>query len=571
MTRSSIGTTPGATPVGGLAGVITHYVIVDPVDPSTFRSAESYQDATDGIAIAVDAAAATGTGHRLVRPSARAIDPAADISDDGLTSDAPWGFSTGDAVIYRHDPDDRAIGGLQNGVTYYVIADPYDPNLIALAATAEDAVNGTAITLDGSLATGIGHRLEWVTGLAVTADTDIFNFAFAEAGSSGSKLAIAGAVTVSVIMNTTTANLGSGVVVDSDGNLIVAAGDGLLRIALTGGVVAGESKGIGVGIGVDVFTRDTQAFVGAKATEAAGTAGTVIAATGPIVVTARNTGSVWAVVLAGASIKQGQPEPPPTATGTLARNAPGKAQQLLGIAPASGEATKAQRLLGVGSGDSGIAGAGDVAVIVLADTTAAAIHDTGHISTDDAVLVAATSDTSAWSLAGAVAILTTTGDSKGIAGSVSINIILGDTTAYVGGTLADRLDLAASKLDVTARRGGALPITDRERQRRHLAERQGRRLLGVRQHPPRRHHRDRHRHRPDAPFDGSALDGLSARRAEHLGHRRGDRLRRTGRRRDRVRPQPHRDGRRASAGPRDDRAIDNHDVRWRDPPHGSQP
>ena len=80
----------------------------------------------------------------------------------------------------------------------------------------------------------------------------------AQAGGSGSSLGIGGAVNVGVVNNTTHADIDAQAVIDTTGPLAVLANDDLERVALTGGVVASANVGVGLSLGINVITRDTQ-------------------------------------------------------------------------------------------------------------------------------------------------------------------------------------------------------------------------------------------------------------------------------------------------------------------------
>ena len=130
-------------------------------------------------------------------------------------------------------------------------------------------------------------------GLDVNACTDIFDFALAQAGSNASSLAVAGAVSVDVVNNTTLAHIDAGAVVNviNDGAITISATDDLTRVGITGGVVAGANYGVGVSVSVNVVIRDTQAFIGEAFDASPGDAGTKINAVGPITLEAISTGA----------------------------------------------------------------------------------------------------------------------------------------------------------------------------------------------------------------------------------------------------------------------------------------
>src|SRR5262249_39755125 len=97
--------------------------------------------------------------------------------------------------------------------------------------------------------------------------------------------------------------------------------------------------------------------------------------------------------------------------------------------------------------------AGDVSVnIIKKENTYAFINDRGTITTSDApVLVSAEAQTAIWSLAGSVAIAKSETTSFGIAGSISVNVMNGDTRAFVSSATVD-----ARAIDVEAGRGDGM-------------------------------------------------------------------------------------------------------------------
>ncbi len=88
----------------------------------------------------------TGAGWSL------SFNPAQAVSGNVITSSQPINLATGAPVIYQ--TGGTPIGGLENGTTYFAIAQPANPDQIELALTPEDAAAGIAITLDPSKATG---------------------------------------------------------------------------------------------------------------------------------------------------------------------------------------------------------------------------------------------------------------------------------------------------------------------------------------------------------------------------------------------------------------------------------
>jgi len=275
--------------------------------------------------------------------------------------------------------------------------------------------------------------------LTVDAQTNVFDFAFAEAGSNASEFGFAGAFAVGVLTNTTKAHIDSGAIVVSDGEITVSAGDDLIRIALTGGVVVGANHGIGVSISFNLVNRNTQAYLGTALGTDAGAAGTEIAAAGPITIKAKATGALWTASVA-AAVTGTSPSEKEIVANEQIKNAPHKAQQILGE-------TGKDYDLKVGVGE-----AGDVSVNVVDEETHAFINDTGNIVTDAELDLTSTNDTTIWSLAGSVAVsLKGEKKSRGIAGSISANVINNDTKAMIRGATAD-----AGSLSLLAQRTGGI-------------------------------------------------------------------------------------------------------------------
>ena len=113
------------------------------------------------------------------------VDEAANTIDLGADT---RGLRTGDSVVYRDgDGSNAAIGGLQDGKAYFVIAEA--DGKVKLANTREEALAGTAIDLT-SKGSGSGHRL-------VFDRTHSFG-ASAISGASGGDTGVAGSLALNV-------------------------------------------------------------------------------------------------------------------------------------------------------------------------------------------------------------------------------------------------------------------------------------------------------------------------------------------------------------------------------------
>lgn len=394
--------------------------------------------------------AAIETGAKVHTGWSRHFNPAdaGVVASNWITLSDVFDLPTGTAVIYRKDPASTAIGGLEDGKTYYVIGDPGNPNRIQLAASAAAAAAGTAISLNPAAASGAVHRLlkTEAEGLALSAGIRIFDFDFSEAGASGSTFGVSGAFSIGIGDSKTHAHIDSGVVIDSDGDIAISATDDLTRILVTGGVVSGANIGVGVSVSLNLLTRDTQAYIGTELGNSPGTAGTEIHAAGAIEMNAESTGSLWTAALA-AAVPGAPPQEKTVANNQSAQNAPSTATSALG--GGGGGGSQNQVKIGVGI-------AGDVSINVLDEKTCVYINDAGLIDTDEALTLSALSDSAIWSLAGAVAIVIKGNQtSVGIAGSLSANILTGQTSAFI----AEATVYAGSITIDAQRKGGIRSLT----------------------------------------------------------------------------------------------------------------
>ncbi|MCU0962995.1 MAG: hypothetical protein MUF48_23115, partial [Pirellulaceae bacterium] len=274
------------------------------------------------------------------------------------------------------------------------------------------------------------------TSLTVAARTGLFDFALAEAGGKASSFGVAGAFPVSVVTNTTKAHIDAGAVVTSDGSVSVSATDDLTRIGIAGGIVVGANTGVGVSVSVNVVNRNTQAYIGAELGTAAEPSGTDVTAAGPITVRADSTGALWTASVA-AAVTGAPPSKKEIADNEAIKKAPQKAQSVLGE---TGQTYDLEVDVGY---------AGDVSVNVLDEETYAYVRDT-KIDTDARLTVESTNDTEIWSLAGSVAIsLKGEKSSRGLAASISANIIHNDTQAFIADSTVD-----AESLSLLAKRTG---------------------------------------------------------------------------------------------------------------------
>ena len=251
----------------------------------------------------------------------RNFDPTASgvVSDNGINFDEPTDLSTGDAIVYDVGPGGKAIGDLQDGATYYVIVDPTDPNRIQLAASLEDAEEGNAIALDPSTAAGTDQQFV-APGVSVNANTGLFDFGLGYAGAGASTFGLSGTFSGAMVADTTHAHIDPGATIVTTGAVDVSAIDELTQVAISGDVT--DSRNVGASVGLNLISRDTQAYIGAGIDPATGqpmapsSMPTTIDAGGPITVNALND---------GASGPSRWPEPSPRPPSPTPRPSKGRA------------------------------------------------------------------------------------------------------------------------------------------------------------------------------------------------------------------------------------------------------
>ncbi|NJL49174.1 MAG: hypothetical protein HC929_19045 [Leptolyngbyaceae cyanobacterium SM2_5_2] len=132
----------GGSSIAGLNTTATYYVVVDATNPKRLRLAS---DSAGNNLININPSGAIGEGHRLYLASTPTNTTAIDLGSE-------HGWVSGDAVVYSNG-DGKAIGGLEDGETYYVIK--ISDTQLRLAASS----GGSAIVMDFTKATGGQHSL----------------------------------------------------------------------------------------------------------------------------------------------------------------------------------------------------------------------------------------------------------------------------------------------------------------------------------------------------------------------------------------------------------------------------
>jgi len=151
----------GGNAIAGIADNFRYFVIR--IDDDTIKLAATYLNATTGAGTPIDinATSSTGTDYLLVplnTVSFEVADITAVASEPGnhTIQIVDHDFGTGDAVVYHENSGDP-IPTLTDGSVYYIIRG--SENIIQLATTIDNALEGTAIDFDTTGLTGTNYTL----------------------------------------------------------------------------------------------------------------------------------------------------------------------------------------------------------------------------------------------------------------------------------------------------------------------------------------------------------------------------------------------------------------------------
>ena len=214
----------------------------------------------------------------------------------------------------------------------------------------------------------------------------------------------------------------------------------MLNVNIVGSVVASDNLGVGASIGIDLVTRNTSAYVGTPNGTAipAGTTPASVDADGTITILAETNGLNVGFAVAGAVSTPAKPEP--------AANA----QAAAWTDPAFSLGLPAVNVV---ESKTGISIAGDAIVNVETDSTLAYINDATSATPDivtPTLTITSSNSSQTVSVSGAVA-YTSAGltSSEAMAGSFSANAVMTTTDAFIVGA-----NLAAGSLIMDADRTG---------------------------------------------------------------------------------------------------------------------
>ncbi len=299
----------------------------------------------------------------------------------------------------------------------------------------------------------MGHNVN------VQAATNVTNIGIANALAKAGQTAIDGTATVAVVLDTTTAYIASGGVIDAGGAVNVNAADTLVNVTVAGGVLTGSNVGIGVSVGVNVVERNTSAYIGAaEGTTPTGPPATIDAA-GGVTVSATSSGLNLGLALAGSFINTNQSgESSQTAFPSMT---PSDEDADVTF---NGDPISASEFQGTGiegtdmpteqpESQTGTSIAGDVVVNYVNDTTLAYINEPASLIpsiTGTTLTVSATNNTNDVSVAGSVASVNGESEkSTGFGGSLCANAVISTTQAFISGG-----NIQADQLLLDADRGG---------------------------------------------------------------------------------------------------------------------
>ena len=272
----------GGTSIGGLTSGTTYYAIAD--STGTVKLATTAANAGKGVAIDLTTAG-SGSAQKLTIDTTTGVDnqigaqkgladkkagesgtksfnPATKMNLTANTIDlgVGHGLKTGDAVVYSKGSGTgaAAIGGLEDGTTYYVIA-VGTTGTIKLATTAANATAGTAIDLT-TAGTGTSHTLTAGTkgtGSAPEAPP-------AETSSGG--ISVAAAVGINLAGSSARAYIPDSGIITAGGIVTLSASNNTDASAKADGSATGSSSvGIGAAVAVNVPILKNEAYIGHNA------------------------------------------------------------------------------------------------------------------------------------------------------------------------------------------------------------------------------------------------------------------------------------------------------------------
>ena len=292
--------------------------------------------------------------------------------------------------------------------------------------------------------------------VSVTAENKGWNLSIAGAGGKGQTVAIDGTVNVNRFENTTKATVGKATI-NADGDVSVNAEDNSKTINIGGAIAVSGQAGIGATVAYNHIDRQTEASLQGKVTS-----------TKDVSVTAKNTGSIYAMSAAGGITMESSPVNGAGSSGLHAQEgASGSGTSsigdLAGTLLNAGKSEKDKKSIdsgdsaltdvankdasmgeNVGAAKGGFAAAANVSVNRITDT-AKAYTKGSHVSADS-LAIRSGNDSQITTGAGAIA-LGLSQNSQAIAGSFMYNAITDKNEAYAEDAT---LSLTGSEKDDTS-------------------------------------------------------------------------------------------------------------------------
>ncbi len=308
------------------------------------------------------------------------------------------------------------------------------------------AVGGSALvtiyknTTQATIAAG---ALVDANNLTVQATTTSNNIVIAVSGSKAPSIVVSGSFAVAILDDTTIAQIDPAAVIDADGNVTVVASDDALSLNVTGDAVESRQAGAGVSVGVNVVIRDTEGSISPNSADAPNSPEPAnLTAGGNVDVSASNLGEIIAAGLSGAVVSDSLPNGTDPMSATI---------------PNIKQSFELFNLPGVANSvdfDSDFGLAGDATANVALDTAKAFIDAPfGNVTAGGDLDVESNNDSLLISVAGAGVLVAGGGEnSTGIGGSLSANVATGLTEAFIAGGV----NTQAASLIVSATRGGVM-------------------------------------------------------------------------------------------------------------------
>lgn len=298
------------------------------------------------------------------------------------------------------------------------------------------------------------HTSPGVDGFTLKADTNVFNFSFVQSGGKAGQFGVSGMFSLNVLTHVTEALLADDVTL-TGGPVSVTANDETININVAGAVVTGSGAGVGAAIAINVFDRTVRAIIGSADINTIGGVSN-INVDGDVTVSATADGAVWSFTAAAALVKEeGKQEEKGTETSTpTTPELTDTDDPLDGISLPTlfGEMNPDEKEEQKKEQQTGVAIAGSVAFNFSRDNVVAAINQAGTIITTGAVDATADNETWMISASGSAAVSSTgSTTSAGLSGAFSVVTLVSDTRVFIAGTT-----IIAENLNVSALHGGRI-------------------------------------------------------------------------------------------------------------------